>query len=314
MAVNCRIYVGNLPQATRRCDIEDIFNRYGAIKSAEVHDRFDPAYAFIEFEDPRDAEDAVYGKDGDSYSGQILKVQFPRDSDKFSQNPNSSFRQNYRGGFNGSTNRGGGYSSGGYSSRGYSGGGYSGGGYGGGYSRGGYSRGYSGGRGGGRGYIRGRGSTGPVRRSDYRVLVSGLPSSCSWQDLKDHMREAGDVLYTDVYRDNTGVVEYQTSSDLKWAVANLDDTKFTSHENESSYIRVKSDRFISASRSRSRSFSPGGTGRTFSPQHRRSFSPQHRRSFSPQQRRSFSPEQRRSFTPQRRSPSPSRRSPYGRFL
>jgi len=38
------------------------------------------------------------------------------------------------------------------------------------------------------------------RRSEYRVLVTGLPPTGSWQDLKDHMREAGDVCFTDVYK------------------------------------------------------------------------------------------------------------------
>ncbi len=38
----------------------------------------------------------------------------------------------------------------------------------------------------------------PSRRSNYRVLVTGLPPTGSWQDLKDHMREAGDVCYADV--------------------------------------------------------------------------------------------------------------------
>lgn len=42
------------------------------------------------------------------------------------------------------------------------------------------------------------------KRSNYRVHVSGLPPTGSWQDLKDHMREAGDVCYTDVFKDGTG--------------------------------------------------------------------------------------------------------------
>ena len=85
------------------------------------------------------------------------------------------------------------------------------------------------GRGGFGGRGRGRGA-GPPRRSDYRVLVSGLPQSGSWQDLKDHMREAGDVVYTDVFRDGTGVVEFARKDDMKWAVKNLNDSKFKSHE------------------------------------------------------------------------------------
>lgn len=59
---------------------------------------------------------------------------------------------------------------------------------------------------------------------------SGLPPSGSWQDLKDHMREAGDVCYADVYRDGSGVVEYLKYDDMKYALRKLDDTKFKSHE------------------------------------------------------------------------------------
>lgn len=40
-----------------------------------------------------------------------------------------------------------------------------------------------------------------ARHSNYRVMVTGLPSSASWQDLKDHMRRAGDVCFSDVYRE-----------------------------------------------------------------------------------------------------------------
>lgn len=98
--------------------------------------------------------------------------------------------------------------------------------------RGGGSGGGGGGGGGGRGSSgfssRGRGP--PPRRSDYRVHVSGLPPTGSWQDLKDHMREAGDVLFTDVFKDGTGVVEYSRYEDMKYALKNMDDSKFRSHE------------------------------------------------------------------------------------
>lgn len=75
---------------------------------------------------------------------------------------------------------------------------------------------------------RGRGP--PARRSQYRVLVTGLPPSGSWQDLKDHMREAGDVCFADVYKDGTGVVEFLRHDDMKYAVKKLDDSRFRSHE------------------------------------------------------------------------------------
>lgn len=101
-----------------------------------------------------------------------------------------------------------------------------------------------GGGGSGRGGFSGRGRGPPPRRSDFRVRVTGLPPTGSWQDLKDHMREAGDVLFTDVFKDGTGVVEYSKYDDMKFALKQLDDSKFRSHEvsdwkNQCSYIYIK---------------------------------------------------------------------------
>ena len=46
------------------------------------------------------------------------------------------------------------------------------------------------------------------------------------------MREAGEVCYADVDKNGggTGVVEFQHRDDMKYALKNLDDTKFKSHE------------------------------------------------------------------------------------
>ena len=184
----CRIYVGNLPPDIRSKDIDDLFHKYGKIVFIDLKNRRGPPFAFVEFEDSRfvfsqwrffvcsmcsisrDAEDAVYARDGYDYDGYRLRVEFPKG--------------------------------------------------GGGSFRGGRS---DGGRGGG-----GRGP--PARRSQYRVTVTGLPPTGSWQDLKDHMREAGDVCYSDVFKDGTGVVEYMRREDMKYALKKLDDTKFKSHE------------------------------------------------------------------------------------
>ena len=62
-------------------------------------------------------------------------------------------------------------------------------------------------------FFRSRGGP-PSRRSSYRVMVSGLPPSGSWQDLKDHMREAGDVCYADV-SSNNGPMPLQLSSEYQ---------------------------------------------------------------------------------------------------
>merc|ERR1712095_216130 len=138
-----RIYVGNLPPDIRTKDIEDLFYKYGKIAFIDLKNRRGPPFAFVEFEDPRDADDAVYARDGYDYDGYKLRVEFPRG-----------------------------------------------------------------------------GGGPPARRSQYRVVVTGLPPTGSWQDLKDHMREAGDVCFADVYKDGTGVCEYVKYEDMKYALKN----------------------------------------------------------------------------------------------
>ena len=44
------------------------------------------------------------------------------------------------------------------------------------------------------------------------------------------MREAGDVCFADVDKTGCGVVEYQYKEDVKYAVRQLDNTKFKSHK------------------------------------------------------------------------------------
>ena len=61
-------------------------------------------------------------------------------------------------------------------------------------------------------------------------MIAGLPPTGSWQDLKDHMREAGDVCYADTYKDGTGMVEFLRYEDMKYAIKKLDDSRFRSHE------------------------------------------------------------------------------------
>lgn len=99
------------------------------------------------------------------------------------------------------------------------------------FPRGGGGGGARGGRGGGERFGARNNTRGPpARRSEYRVLVTGLPPSGSWQDLKDHMREAGDVCFADTFKDGTGVVEFLRHEDMKYAVKKLDDSRFRSHE------------------------------------------------------------------------------------
>nr|XP_002124933.3 serine/arginine-rich splicing factor 1A [Ciona intestinalis] len=218
-STDCRIYVGNLPPDIRDKELDDLFYKYGNIRNIDLKNHRGSPFAFIDYEDYRDADDAVRARNGYNFDGYKLKVERPRSSSGFQGRPSN--------------------------------------------------------------YIRGRPGP-PSKRTEYRVIVEGLPGSGSWQDLKDHMREAGDVCYADVYRDGSGVVEFVNKEDMKFALKHMDDTKFRSHEGETSYIRVKAenDRRRSTPR-RSRSNSRGRRrSPTYSPRRSRSRSMSRSRSRS----------------------------------
>ncbi|XP_022928780.1 serine/arginine-rich splicing factor SR30-like [Cucurbita moschata] len=189
------IYVGNLPGDIRLREVEDLFYKYGPIVDIDLKiPPRPPGYAFVEFEDIRDAEDAIYGRDGYKFDGCRLRVEFAHGG----RGHSSSIDH---------------------------------------YSRSGSSRG------------------GVSRRTDYRVLVTGLPPSASWQDLKDHMRRAGDVCFSEVFRDRggmAGIVDYTNYDDMKYAIRKLDDSEFRNAFSRA-YVRVKEyDSRRSYSRSPSR--------------------------------------------------------------
>ncbi|XP_071322529.1 serine/arginine-rich splicing factor 9 [Trachinotus anak] len=242
-----RIYVGNLPMDVQERDIEDLFYKYGKIREIELkNNRGTIPFAFVRFEDPRDADDAVYGRNGYGYGDSKLRVEYPRSSGaKFGP----------MGG---------------------------------------------GGGGGGGGGPRGRFGP-PTRRSEFRVIVTGLPPTGSWQDLKDHMREAGDVCFADVQRDGEGVVEFLRREDMEYALRRLDRTEFRSHQGETAYIRVYEERGTpNWGRSRSRSRSRG----RYSPPYHNRGSPPPRYQSPPRHAMSrHSPPPRR-HPPQHHSPPP----------
>lgn len=105
-----------------------------------------PAYAFVEFSDPRDAQDAVRGRDGYDFAGNRLRVEISRGS------------QDSFGGSGGGGGGGGGHGGGGY---------------------GGFNRGR-------REVPPPAPASFHGRGTGFRALVKGLPQSASWQDLKVH--------------------------------------------------------------------------------------------------------------------------------
>ncbi|RLN72746.1 hypothetical protein BBJ28_00016674, partial [Nothophytophthora sp. Chile5] len=90
------------------------------------------------------------------------------------------------------------------------------------------------------------------------------------QDLKDYMRKAGDVVFSEVDGRGRGMVEYGNKRDMKYAVEKLDDSEFRSRS-ERAYIRVReAARGRSGSRSASRSKSRSRSARRSSKKRSRS--------------------------------------------
>ncbi|XP_015088532.1 serine/arginine-rich splicing factor RS2Z33-like isoform X1 [Solanum pennellii] len=69
-----RLYVGHLSSRTRSRDLERAFSKYGRVRDVDMkHD-----YAFVEFSDPRDADDARYYLDGRDIDGRRIIVEFAK--------------------------------------------------------------------------------------------------------------------------------------------------------------------------------------------------------------------------------------------
>ncbi|KAG2595561.1 serine/arginine-rich splicing factor RS2Z33-like isoform X1 [Panicum virgatum] len=71
---NTRLYVGRISSRTRTEDLEDIFSRYGRVRYVDMKHEF----AFVEFSDPQDADDARYNLDGRDIDGSRIIVEFAK--------------------------------------------------------------------------------------------------------------------------------------------------------------------------------------------------------------------------------------------
>ncbi|KAJ3602441.1 hypothetical protein NHX12_030196 [Muraenolepis orangiensis] len=72
--LDCKVYVGNLGSNGNKTELERSFGYYGPLRSVWVA-RNPPGFAFVEFEDARDANDAVRELDGRSLCGSRVRVE-----------------------------------------------------------------------------------------------------------------------------------------------------------------------------------------------------------------------------------------------
>ena len=80
-----RLFIGSLPQTTTEESLKDLLSQFGTVRSVEiVKDLFSgncKGFGFVEMEG-HEARAAIAGLDGKSYEGNLLKVNFEKDTGK----------------------------------------------------------------------------------------------------------------------------------------------------------------------------------------------------------------------------------------
>ncbi|XP_055899877.1 serine/arginine-rich splicing factor 7-like isoform X2 [Biomphalaria glabrata] len=71
---DCKVYIGDLPKDASEKEIERAFSYFGRLRNVWVA-RNPPGFAFVEFEDYRDAEDSVKEMDGTNICGSRCRVE-----------------------------------------------------------------------------------------------------------------------------------------------------------------------------------------------------------------------------------------------
>ncbi|RHY26487.1 hypothetical protein DYB32_007566 [Aphanomyces invadans] len=161
MSLGAKVFVGNLSDKVKESDIRDKFDKFGKILEISIKTPSrPPAFAFVQYEDLRDAQDAVREMNGTEMDGNTLRVEItkrgPRGEDPRDLEREDERRRRQHG-------------------------------------------------------------------TSYRISVSGLSSDTSWQDLKDFLREAGDVAHSEVDRRGYGTASFQTAEQMERAIRKLDD-------------------------------------------------------------------------------------------
>jgi len=237
------VYLGNLPRDVRKREVEDIFRKYTPDDIAVKR-----GYAFLTYEDERDAEDAINTYDGERFCGRKIIVERQRGSGPHGRDRIIAMGYNMRDVRDRSRSKRRSRSRSRSRSRRRS-----------------YSRSRSRGRGGRR---RSRSGMRYLPKGRYRIIIEDVPRETSWQDLKDFAKEWDCPRpITAVVRRLSrkgypvGIMEFDTARDVDEAIDRLDGRKIqpgrgAPHSYSPTRVRVYEDKpGDSRSRSRSGSYS-----------------------------------------------------------
>ncbi|XP_066276087.1 serine/arginine-rich splicing factor 3-like isoform X3 [Branchiostoma lanceolatum] len=92
--IDCKVYVGDLGQSGTKHELERAFSAFGPLRNVWVA-RNPPGFAFVEFDDPRDARDAVDAMDGRYLCGRRVRVELShgmKRSSRYRPPPPNSYR------------------------------------------------------------------------------------------------------------------------------------------------------------------------------------------------------------------------------
>ncbi|KAI7817578.1 hypothetical protein BC939DRAFT_465503 [Gamsiella multidivaricata] len=74
------LFLGRLTHDTRSRDLEDLFAKYGRVTRLDIKRGANSGFGFVEYEDPRDAEEAVHKLNGSVVNGNPIVVEFAKNN------------------------------------------------------------------------------------------------------------------------------------------------------------------------------------------------------------------------------------------
>ncbi|KAL4225253.1 hypothetical protein ACF0H5_015941 [Mactra antiquata] len=72
------LFIGRLSKSCRVRDLEDVFEPYGRMSRCEIKYGAEMAYGFVDYEDRRDAEDAIRYENGREVAGSAIIVEWSK--------------------------------------------------------------------------------------------------------------------------------------------------------------------------------------------------------------------------------------------